>query len=109
MTAPDVAIIVPVLRRPHRIRPLLKNLAATTPAGRYRVLFVCTPHDRGTEEELGRLSAKWLQEGRTPGDPWSWMFTPGNFEGRGDYARKINLGYWATAGAVQSLDFHRCR
>lgn len=42
----SVAILVPVLARPHRVEPLLASIAAATPEP-YRVLFVCDPDDRG--------------------------------------------------------------
>lgn len=40
----ELAILVPVLARPHRVRPLLESIAATVPEGT-RVVFVCDPDD----------------------------------------------------------------
>lgn len=79
MTSLDVCIVVPVLKRPHRVKPLLENIAASTPEGSYRVLFVATPYDAKQLEALGRNLTDYLIT------PWEG--------GPGDYARKINYGY----------------
>lgn len=50
-----VAIVVPVLGRPHRIGALLDNVAATTTG--YRVLFVANESDRAERDALGRADA----------------------------------------------------
>jgi glycosyltransferase involved in cell wall biosynthesis len=54
----SLAILVPVLRRPHRVRPLLDSIAAATPEP-YRVLFICDPDDAAEiaaiEEAQGKL------------------------------------------------------
>jgi glycosyltransferase involved in cell wall biosynthesis len=78
----DVAIIVPVLRRPHRVDPLLESIEATTPAP-HRVVFVCTPDDVDEIAAVRAAGADRIEMDR------SW-------EHRGDYARKINVGYLAT-------------
>ena len=44
----SLAILVPVLRRPHRVRSLLDSIRETTPDP-YRVIFVCDTDD---EEEI---------------------------------------------------------
>lgn len=75
-----VAIIVPVLRRPHRVVPLLESIEAATPGA--RVLFVCTP---GDDEEIAAIE-------QAGGD---YICTPEVYE-TGDYAKKTNLGYRAT-------------
>ena len=46
-------IIVPVLRRPHKVQPLLDSIAAATPQP-YRVIFVADPDDR---EEIDAIKA----------------------------------------------------
>jgi hypothetical protein len=79
VTSLDVCIVVPVLKRPHRVKPLLENIAASTPEGSYRVLFVATPYDAKQLEALGRNLTDYLIT------PWEG--------GPGDYARKINYGY----------------
>jgi GT2 family glycosyltransferase len=83
-----VAVIVPVLARPHRAQPLVDSLRATTDC---RMLFVCSPTDtdqinacRQTGEET--LVVDW--------DP-----------GRADFAKKVNEAYrhttedWVFCGA----------
>jgi hypothetical protein len=47
-----VAILIPVLNRPHRIEPLLKNIFATTPEP-FRVAFAAS--DQPTIDEIMRL------------------------------------------------------
>lgn len=73
----ELAILVPVLARPHRVKPLLDAVEATTPG--VRVLFLADPHDRpeleALERELGR------EELRVEVDV-----------GGGSYAQKINRG-----------------
>jgi glycosyltransferase involved in cell wall biosynthesis len=77
----SVAIIVPVLKRPHNVAPLLAAFKATTPDP-YRVLFVCTP---GDTNEVAAVRAAGADV----------VFTE-RAHPRGDYARKINLGYRST-------------
>lgn len=48
-----VAILVPVLGRPHRVSPLLTSIRATTPAP-HRVLFIASPDD---EDEISAIRA----------------------------------------------------
>jgi hypothetical protein len=73
----DLAVLVPVLGRPHRVKPLLDSIEATTPGA--RVLFLADPHDRpeheAIERELGR-------EG---------LLVEVDLSG-GNYAAKINAG-----------------
>lgn len=89
-----MVIAVPVLRRPHRVTPLLESIEAATPES-YRVLFVCTT---GDEAEIAAVEA-------TGSDlieiPWR----------RGDYARKINAAYRNSTEpylflAADDLHFH---
>jgi hypothetical protein len=60
----QVAILVPILDRPHRIEPLLQNIAETTPEP-HRVLFAV--HDAPSCEELDRLGCPYLWD---YGDTW---------------------------------------
>lgn len=90
----SVAILVPMLGRPHRVEPLLESIAAVTPEP-YRVLFCCTPNDSaiGAVRDAG---ADYIEV------PW---------EGKGDYQRKINAGYRETTEplllmAADDLKFH---
>ena len=55
----EVAILVPVLDRPHRIEPLLESIAEATDVP-YRVLFGCS--DQPTVDELDRLDATYIRD-----------------------------------------------
>lgn len=89
-----VAILVPVLNRPHRIRPLLESIDRATPAP-HRTLFIA---DAGDPVELRALEAAGAQTLVVERRRRSW-------------ACKINAGFAATdepflfAGA-DDLDFH---
>lgn len=71
----ELAILVPVLRRPHRVRPLLDSIEAATPAA--RVLFIADPDDHA---EIAAVGA--AQE--VPGIDLLIL--------AGNYAQKINAG-----------------
>lgn len=75
-----IGVIVPVLGRAHQIEPLLESLAAVTTTD-YRVTFVCSAGD----EALDICKA-------TEADVIVTTWEPG----RGDFAKKVNLGYRAT-------------
>lgn len=47
----ETVILVPVLRRPHRVAPLIENIAATTPEP-HRVLFIADHDDDPTLDAL---------------------------------------------------------
>lgn len=76
----DLAVLVPVLGRVHRIEPLLDSLRTSTPQA--RVVFLTSPDDRVVHDEIDRHGAEQVVV------PW---------EPVGDYARKINAGYRHTA------------
>ena len=67
-----------MLRRPHRVEPLLTSIAAATPEP-YRALFVCTADDHAEQDAIRAIN----------GD---LVILPGSHQS-GDYARKINFGY----------------
>lgn len=81
---PSVAILVPTLRRPHALEPLLDSLEANTPQGIYRVVFVLDHDDAETYREIVRLSRPYvtvlIEDGtyprkineacRTTDEPW---------------------------------------
>jgi hypothetical protein len=75
----DLAILVPMLGRPHHVVPLLTSIDATVPGA--RVLFLCTPGDRDVISEIDAAGRERVLVPRIPD---------------GDYARKINLGYRQT-------------
>jgi glycosyltransferase involved in cell wall biosynthesis len=74
-----IAIIIPVLNRPHRVQPLLENIHAVTTVN-HQIVFVCTVGDRA---ELKEVHAN----GHDP------LLVRG---GTGEYARKINHGFLHT-------------
>lgn len=86
-----VAILVPVLGRPHRVAPLLESIAAATPEP-HRVLFICDPGDRPEQDAIAHAGGT--------------MISPG-----GNYAHKINTGVNFTTEPLiftgaDDLDFH---
>lgn len=76
-----LVIVVPVLKRPHRVEPLLEDIEAATTTD-HRVLFVTTP---GDHEEIAAIEQAGAEHISTPHPNFS-----------GDYAKKINLAYRAT-------------
>ena len=74
--AADVAILVPMLGRPHRVGPLLDSIDATAPAA--RVLFCVSPSDTAVHKAVDQAGRERIT-------------VP--FHPVGDYARKINAGY----------------
>jgi hypothetical protein len=93
----SVAVLIPVLARPHRAEPVARSV---TESDRRAVpMFLCSPGD-AAELEACRAVA--------------WTVEVGWPVGRGDYARKMNHGYhlarehgfdWAFLGA-DDLVFH---
>lgn len=74
----DLVVLVPILRRAHRVAPLLESVRSTCDA---RVLFVCTVDDQAVLDAVDEAGAERMQI------PW---------QSTGDYARKINVGIAAT-------------
>jgi len=74
-----VLVVVPVLRRPHNAAPLAESLAAATPEGAYRLLFVASPGDTAEHDACKATGADLLVIDR-PVMP-------------GDWARKINTAH----------------
>jgi glycosyltransferase involved in cell wall biosynthesis len=92
---PSTVVLVPVLRRPGNVVPLLESLAENTPEP-HRVLFLCTRGDRAELDEVRAAGADHLEFRSTT---------------LGDYARKINAGYRHTADpflflGADDLRFH---
>lgn len=71
-----LAILIPVLDRPHRVRPLLDAIREATTVS-HRVLFLADPGDIAEQDAIAA-------EG-------GWMLSPG-----GSYSQKINAGVRAT-------------
>jgi hypothetical protein len=65
----EVAILVPVLGRPHRVQPLLESIAEATPEP-HRVVFAAS--DAPTITELDRLGQEYLRDDHLPPDEQSW-------------------------------------
>jgi len=92
---PLVAVIVPVLRRPHRVAPLVESFRAATAPGDARIYFVAQASDVAEVEAIRAVGLEPLLVGD---DDQSW-------------ARKINRGYertsepWLLLGA-DDLRFH---
>lgn len=96
MGASELAIIIPVLRRPWRIAPVYESAMAATPDA--NVLFIVSPDDRVTRETLEAYCLNHVVTDWRGGE-------------RGDYARKINLGYHSTTEPLiftgaDDLNFH---
>jgi hypothetical protein len=92
----DLAVLVPVLARPHRVAPLLDALAASTPD--CLVVFVCDPDDLPERQEVARQQTR-------PRPLRVAALSPG-----GGYAQKINQAVRATREpllflAADDLDF----
>lgn len=90
----DLAILVPMLGRPHRVEPLLASIEAATPEA--KVLFLVSPEDRQVHRAIERQGRKRLTVPRFA---------------NGDYARKINYGYRHTTEPLlflgaDDLHFH---
>ena len=90
-----LAILVPVLGRPHQIGPLLESLARTT-TSEYRVVFICSPSDETKEVCLA-------SDGDTIVVPWE--------PAHADFQKKINLAFDSTEEpwlfqAATDLVFH---
>jgi glycosyltransferase involved in cell wall biosynthesis len=78
----ELAILVPVLGRPHRVKPLLDSIEASTPGA--RVVFICDPDD--TDE------VNAIREARG-----GYSFIPEILITAGGYAKKINRGVARTS------------
>lgn len=75
-----VVILIPVLRRPHRVAPLLASIAAATPEP-HRVLLIVEEHDTDERAAIAAARADHLVVERP----------------QRSYARKINAGYHASS------------
>lgn len=80
----DLVLLIPVLRRPHRVAPLLESIEANTPHP-HRVLFLATEGDLEEHQAVRDAGAELLIVGP---------------HASGDYARKINAGVRATTEAL---------
>lgn len=76
-----IVICVPVLRRPHRVQPLIDSIEAATPQA-HRTLFIVSP---GDDDEIAAIKDAGAEFIETP-EPYAF----------GDYSKKINLAYRAS-------------
>ena len=76
-----IDILIPVLGRPHRAAPLVDNIRAVTQV-KHRIMFLCSHGDHEQIQACFDTDASTvvMQYGTGPGD----------------YAQKINAGFWAT-------------
>lgn len=87
-----VAILVPVLRRPQNVRPLLDSIHQATPAGECRVVFIADPDDLDEQREVRNHDAQLIVHG-------------------GSYAQKVNAAVRVTREplvftAADDISFH---
>lgn len=78
----EIAVIVPVLGRPHRAQPLVDSFSAATPEGLARLLFVCSTDD---DEQVNAC--------RETGCETLLAYWPA---GKADWARKCELARHAS-------------
>lgn len=78
-----VAILVPVLARPKRARPLYESVRDATPPGQARIVFLCSP---GDDAEI--KACRKVKKAETIVVPFD--------RAPGDYSRKVNYGVSAT-------------
>lgn len=96
-----IDVLLPVLGRPHRVFPLLENLTTSTSVP-LRILFLCSVGDR---EELEAVKEAVVKR---PNVSFTVLDHP---PAKGQYAKKINLGYekteqpWLFLGA-DDIHFH---
>lgn len=94
---PSIAVLVPVLGRPHAAQPLVDSFVAATPPGLARLVFVASPGDVDQDTACMNTGCTTLVLPRSPGP--------------GDYQKKINYGFrqtvepWVFTGA-DDLRFH---
>lgn len=81
MTDPVITIVVPTLGRAHKLAAVARNIAAVTPAGAYRLVFVVDPDDDDSRAALVGLA----------GEPVTVLLEAGR------YPHKINAGAAATS------------
>ncbi|HEX6969999.1 MAG TPA: glycosyltransferase [Micromonosporaceae bacterium] len=74
----EVAVIVPVTRRPHNADPFMRSLRAST--GLAHVYAVCDVDDQDTAKAWDQAGATVLYDQERPGRP-------------GSFAEKLNVGY----------------
>jgi glycosyltransferase involved in cell wall biosynthesis len=96
-----LVILIPVLRRPQNISPLVQSIKSNTmipSKHKYEILFIASPSD---DKEINALKEHGA----------NFIVMPEDYEGHGDYAKKINTGFksiaadWYLTGA-DDIKFH---
>lgn len=75
----EIAVLVPVLARPHAAQPLADSFTQNTPPGLARLVFICSPFDQQQERACRNTGCTTLAVTRQPGP--------------GDFAAKIQHGF----------------
>lgn len=89
-----VTVLVPVLGRPQRVRPLIASLASTAIVTPIDLLFLVSPEDEVEQSSLTLAHA----DPRIQADRFRWAWEVMAWTaGHGDYARKINYGFRVTS------------
>lgn len=83
-----IEILIPVLGRPEKVEPLYRNIVEVTDVP-HHVLFLCSHGDRAEIEAVEAVDADYLTLRAPPA--------------KGQYAKKINLGYRETKGEWLAL------
>ena len=96
----DLVVIVPVLRRAHRVVPFVESLEAAT-SEPHRTIFVASANDRAMIEAVSAAAERWPTVSLE-------VIEPARV---GDYAKKINHGYRVSREpflftAADDLAFH---
>lgn len=107
----DLAILIPMWGRPHRVWPVYESARHATPGA--RVVFIVSEDDRAVHDAVGRLLIDTLPsaDGFLAGENVAGIETswPGGHPG--DYARKINYAFGKTTEPLvfmgaDDLHFH---
>jgi hypothetical protein len=89
-----IALLVPVLGRPHQIKPVFDSITSAT-STEHRVIFICSPR---ASDQVGHDACRAIPEAITITVPWE--------PGRSDYALKLEAGFdqtdeeWLFQGAT---------
>lgn len=93
MPEPTIDIIVPTLGRPHRLEPLILNIASNTPLGRYEIVFVVDHDDTATRDRIEAVRSRGWRNGAR----FRTVFCDGT------YPVKINAGVGASLAQLVCL------
>lgn len=83
----EVAILIPVLRRPHRVKPIIDSIRASLNGTAFQIVFIASYGDTKEIHTINRFMADDIR---------LLMIEPNLV---GDYAKKINYAYQETSDA----------